>query len=396
MKQMRQIILIGLALLLTLNLAAALGIQPAKTLMESSTAVYSGQFMVINSEQRQFAMKVYIEGSYEPYINLKTTQLRFESSDDSLPVFFDFTMPDKVPPGQTMTYLVVEEDQNEFAEGISSKIIIKHKLVIQGPYPEKYVLPKVNFQEGTSAYRFISEVQNLGQKDIDEVKTTFYLNDKQQQPQVLETSSTPLKTKEDKVLVAEMKKEYLDLGAFEVRAVTTYDDQKVELVSEFTIGKPEVEVTYFTPYFAAGQIDPYSLDLLNKWNKKVKNVFVDVDVKKNNLSIDQFRTKSVDIAGLETERLQDYFDARNKKEGVYSFDMAVNFWNNYRMEKKTFQSELLPQDKFDKMPLAGQASSSNVGQSSIGIGIWIAAAFIFLIFCGGYVFYRYTRRQEYE
>ena len=57
-------------------------------------------------------------------------------------------------------------------------LIIKHKIIILGPYPEKYITAKLNFQEQDNVVEFVSEVNNLGQKDINDLQTTYqsYLN----------------------------------------------------------------------------------------------------------------------------------------------------------------------------------------------------------------------------
>ena len=71
-------------------------------------------------------------------------------------------------------------------------------------------------------------------------------------------------------------------------AVTKYDDQQVEVVKSLVLGQPRVEVTYFDRFFTANKINQYTLDLLNRWNREIKNVFVDVEVQKDDKKIDGF------------------------------------------------------------------------------------------------------------
>jgi len=128
------------------------------------------------------------------------------------------------------------------------------------------------------------------------------------------------------------------------------------------------------------------MDLLNQWNKDLRNVFVDVEVKKDAQKIDEFRTKSIDLEGLTTERLSDYFNAKDKAPGKYDFEMVVNFWNQYRMEEKRFPVELLPEDEFEALPapaLTGAAAASGISGSLLALLIVIGVLLLGIIIHGG-------------
>ncbi len=379
--------------LLLTNIVLSLGIRPAKTIIESEhTQDYSGTFWVVNSEHNEFSMKVYTDGEMGRYVALKTKELSFREDIDALPVEFDVHLPAAVPPGEAVASIVVEQDLAESTKGIvSSKIAIKHKIIITGPYPAKYVTAKLNFHEDTESIRIVSEVENKGREDIGKIKTTFYVNDKNQQEQVLETEEVSLSSKENKLLDARLDKKAVEKGEFAVLAITTYDDQQVEVSKKLLVGKPEIEVTYFDKYFLAGKINQYSLDLLNKWNTKIENVFVDIVVQKDGEQVDEFRTKSTDIEAEALKRINDYFDARGKELGVYSFDMVVHFWNTYRMESKTFRSEIIADGE---NALAGAAVAE--GNTSRDFPLFWVVIGIIVLLLSGYVLYRYGNRESYE
>jgi hypothetical protein len=173
----------------------------------------------------------------------------------------------------------------------------------------------------------------------------------------------------------------------------------VEVLQILRVGQPDVEVTYFDTFFIAHQINPYTIDLLNKWNRELKSVFVDVEVKKGSQTIDQFKTKSIDLPAELVQRLNDYFNAEDQGPGKYQFDLVVNFWNAVRMDQKSFQfeSELLAEDDADKLktppPLVGQAAATGKGSSPVLP--WVIVG-ILLGIIGCYVGYRYAHRDRYE
>ncbi|MBU0470120.1 MAG: hypothetical protein KKA62_05240 [Nanoarchaeota archaeon] len=400
---MKQKIIVGIfVLLLTLQLVDAVGIRPAKTnLIFEEGKDYSKTIWVVNNEQRDLTVSIYVEGEMKEYVSVSQKTVTLRSDDDSKEIGVEVHLPENVPAGTSTANIVFEETLDEAGSEnvVSSKVVLKHKVLIEGPYPDKYVKAKLNFQEQGNLISFVSEVENLGKEEVESVKTTFYVNDKKQELQTLETEETSLGKKENKLLSTKIAKDVFEQGEFEVSAVTTYDDQKVEVVKKLLVGKPRVEMTYFDKYFIANKINQYSMDLLNKWNQQIKNVYVDVEVSKDNQKIDQFRTKSVDLDAETMKRISDYFDARDKDEGKYVFKMIVNFWNNIQMDQEEFQVELLTEDQFEEVSkgninaaVVGKASSEGSSFSGGLIAIIIVGllALISMIFVG----YRYFTREE--
>lgn len=388
--------------LLMLQLVTAIGIRPAKTtVLSEEVSSYQGTFWVVNNDQMEFTAKVLVEGEMAQYISLSPEELSFRSDTDALPVNFVLNLPSSVPPGSSTANIVVEQEALSSQDNsISSKIILKHKILIQGPYPDKYVSTKLNFHEADNTIEFVSEVENLGKLDVDKILTRFYVNDKQQNQQSIQTEETSLKTSENKLLKASLGKELFEQGEFEVSAVTEYDGQQVELAKKLILGEPQVKVTYFNQFLLANKINEYTIDLLNEWNQKIKNVFVDVEVKKDNIKIDEFRTKSVDLEAELSKRISDYYDARDVNTGKYTFDLVINFWNLVRMDQAlyTFETEFLEEESIDNVPaLAGRAAGDAEEQSSLP-WLWIVGGGMVLIMILAILFivWRYLHREEYE
>ncbi len=402
---MKRKIIIGLiVLLLSLQLVTALGIRPARThIAPDDTKTHSGKFWVVNEEKNEFSLKVRVEGELAEYITLKDDNLDFREDIDALPVEFDVTLPQIMAPGESTASIVVEQMLEQLSGNIiSSKITMKHKIIMERPYPDKFVKAKLNFHDNGDRIRIVSEVVNLGGKDINTIQSKFYVNDKQQEEHILETEKTSLRSKENKLLETSIEKDYFERGEFDVLSVTQYDGNQVEVANKMLIGRPEIEVSYFDQYFIVDKVNEYTMDLLNRWNQEIKNVYVDIEVKKDEQNIDQFRTKSIDVGGLVTKRINDYFDTKGMEEGTYSFDMVVNFWNTYRMESKRFSAEIMAEEEIESPPLPEENSlvGKAVGTKNDTIEIplpllWIILGIILGVF-SMYVIYRYLHRHEYD
>lgn len=394
----QKIIIWIIILFLTVNLVSALGIRPAKTIINSDeTKDFSGNFWVVNGEEREFTTDIYLEGEMAEYVTLKTNTLTFRSDDEAKAVEFEVHLPEQVPPGESTAVIVVEEKlRGNDPKVISSKVVLKHKIRISGPYPDKFIEAKLNFHESDEEIEFVSEVTNLGKEDIDKIQTIFYVNDKQQEEHSLETVEESLDRQENKLLKAKIDKDVFERGEFEVSAVTKYDDQQIEVLKMLMVGKPDIDVTYFDKYFIAHKVNEYTMELLNNWNKKMENVFVDVLVMKDNQQIDEFRTKSLDIEGLLREKIKDYYDARERGEGSYRFDLEVNFWNSIKMEQKkqSFDVEMLTEGGYEESNALTGGAVSNSG-SSLNTGLWVVIVILFSIIAG-YIGYRYKNKDRYD
>ncbi len=402
---------IFLYLIITLIVAStvlSLGIRPAKTELEFETnPTYSGEFWVVNSDQQELSAKIYTEGELGKYITPHEPELHFRSDDDAKVVHFDIEFPQTIPPGISSGIIVVEQSigtensSSPSSSAIGSKVIVKHKIIVQGPYPDKFIVPHLNFHQDDTTIRFVSELENKGKKDLGKVQTIFYINDKQT-PQSIATEETALKTGENKVLAAVVPKENFQDGEYEVSAVTTFEDQKIEIQKKLIIGEPEIVVTYLDRYLKAGTINPLTIELLNKWNQLIENVFVDITIKKDNLQIDTFRTKSTDIPALIRTKIQEYYDARSKSPGNYIFELKLNYWNTYTQKDQIFTVEMLDQNSVKSPTLSptGSAIGSNYSPSELNNITSFSWGFIFLIliviFLSTYILYRYRHRDEYE
>lgn len=412
-----KIIVCILILMLTLQLVTALGIRPAKTTINSEEIkVYKGTIWVVNNDHQELTIALGPGGEFGQYITLSAKELTFREDIDALPVDFEINLPTEIPPGGASANIIIEEKPQQTENGgeVGAKISLKHKITIENGYPDKYIEPKLNFHESGDNIRLVSEVQNLGKKEVNKIKTKFYINNRLQNNkekiETRETEETNLKAKEGKLLEANIPRSLFTAGEFEVTAITTYDEQQIEMSKKLTIGKPEIDITYFNKYFKANEINKYSLDLLNNWNKEIENVFVDIIVKKENNQIDQFRTKSLNIDAHTTQQINDYFDARNKNPGTYTFDMVVNFWNSYKMETKTFQSDLLSPDDEQKITpnqpttnkitgkAAGQTEEQekqNTNKSGQDVLVWIILAISsILLITGAYLIYKSRTRSS--
>lgn len=233
--------------LFMLPVVTALGITPARTtlvfdhLEGKEFKEYSGEFWVVNRGQT-FTLTVAVEGELAPYIELNTTEIYFQEDESALPVRFTMKVPKNLPPGESTSNIILEQDLEQYnPAAISAKVVLRHKISIIGSYPDKYVNVKIKSREDRDTVKFIAEVKNVGKENINQVKTTFYVYDQEQKQYALETETSPLNINENKVLTSELNRSLLGLGEFEVLAVTKYDGEQQESRSTMVLSQPMID-----------------------------------------------------------------------------------------------------------------------------------------------------------
>ncbi len=400
---------IGLLLILVILLTTsvlAIGIRPAKTeLNGDETKFLQGTFWVVNNNQVNFDVDVYVEGEMREYVTLETEKLSFREDEEARPVNYKLALPDKVPPGKSVAVIVVEESLGESSSNVvSSKVRLKHKINIQGEYPDKYIEVKLNFHNLDDRIEIVSENDNLGKQDINSLQTKFYVNNKKQEIETKETEITDIKTKQTKLLKTNLAKDNFDEGEYEISAVVFFDDLTTEIAKILRVGEPTVDIVYYDKFFSANKVNQYNVDVENRWNKPVENVFIDVNIKQDGQEIDQFRTKSVEIGAEMTKKIKDYFDATDKDVGKYTFELIANYWNTYKMASNviSYEGELFSEKKFEELEKEGSnnnlAGAATGDTSSFGFKqyIFIIPLFILILIIGIFVGYRYAHKNEYE
>lgn len=399
-----------MVLLIAVPLAAAIGIRPARTNIavddyDENNIKVDGKLWVVNNDHREFTVDIYVDGEMAEFVKLKTDEKKwtFRPEDEANGVEFEVKFEkEDVPPGGASANIVIEERfEDSSPNTVSSKLVLKHKINVIGPYPDLYLEGTLNFHENGDEIELVAEVKNLGKQDIKKVQTIFYVNDKEQKQHELETEAASLKTKETTLLATTIEKDnFNEAGQYEVSAITKYDDQVLELYKTLLIGKPEVDITYFDKYLTAYKVNQYTLDLLNRWNQQIRNVYVDVEVIKDGNKVDSFRTRSVDIEAEMMQRVSDYLDAKDKGPGRYTFEMTVHFWSLVRMDEKrfTFHTDLVTEEDAKKFNLAAPTltgAAVSAGSTFSTVAPWLLVG-ILLGIIGFYVAWRYLNRNKYE
>ena len=344
--------------LILLNAGLSLGVIPAKTTFDfEKGAEREYTLKIVNNEHKDLYVELLADGPLAEYITLPAEAIHLDSSKDMLEIKFKVKIDKDLPPGQTLGQIILAEklpDVTVSGNVFSASLKIAHKVIINVPYPKKYVETAVSYEEKPAQVDLKLSAKNLGQENIQALKTTFEIYDGKEKIAEAETDKTSLAAKADTTLLATIDKKKVQYGSCNLLASVFYDDYWLELKKEMILGEPEINVLFFDQYFIVGKINKFTAELLNKWNKEVKNVFIEVFVYKEGKELDKVRTASFDIQREERKSVEGFLDATNRETGDYEFDVVVNYegkttHNKFKGSVLTEEDYLKKQKEDDKM-----------------------------------------------
>ncbi|MBR9683710.1 LPXTG cell wall anchor domain-containing protein [Candidatus Woesearchaeota archaeon] len=362
-----------IVLLISLPLVFSLGLRPAKTTFDFQPELNKEfQFKIVNNDYKDLDVELTIEGELAKYLKLSEDTVHLDKDQELAYVTITADFPEELPPGTIESQIIVTEklpDVDVSGNVFTARLKIAHKVIVNVPYPNKYLDAEIGFEENADSINITLSAKNLGQEDIGALKTTFEVYDNDRKLVSVKTGEESLGADQNTVLSASINKSEVEYGEFNVLASIFYDEYWLELERNLIQGDPEIDILFFDKYFIFGKINKFTVNLLNNWNKKLENVFVEVFVFKDDNKIDEIRTASFDIEGRESENIGGYFDATDKDIGDYEFDVVVNY--DGKKTHQRFKGSILDEEEYKNM-------GGNGNWAYILIGILIGLAILIL------------------
>jgi len=376
----KKIIIWGIVLLIVIEGVLGLGLRPAKTTISFEPDLErTYQFKIVNNDHKDLDVDVEVEGELADYLELPTKTAHLDKDQELLYFDFKIKLPKELSPGGVEGRIIITEKLEEVEVSgnvFNARLKVAHKVIVNVPYPEKYLDAEIEYEEKPESIDLKLSAKNLGREDIGALKTTFEVYDDDKKLISAETSEESLEANENKVLSASIDKSKVKYGEFNILASIFYDNYWLELEKKLVMGRPEIEILYFDKYFIFGKINKFTVDLLNKWNKELRNVFVDVFVFKDGKQVESIRTASFEMEGYESKKVEGYFDA-NKELGDYDFEVVVNYGEEKTHKK--FKGSILEEEKGEKI----QEEKSSKGFVYVLIGVLFGLVIIILVFYFG-------------
>ena len=353
----RLLIAIALAMMMLAVMSAsasALGITPSRTILQYEPGLTKDiDMLVINNEHKDMKLGIYLQGDLADYVTMKQTLIQVSASDDSKPISISLALPenltDSLTPGEHNIDVVIIElyDQQQLGNGasvITSKTAIMSQIKVDVPYPGKYIESQLHAADTNTgeAVRFVMPVFNLGSENIDKLKATVRIyGPTNNELGSVDTDEISLDSKKQADLKAEWVAD-VDSGTYHAKADIYYDNKKLTVESDFTVGTPDLMIKDLTvDNFVLGEIAKFNIHLFNNWNDVMSHVYADMTIKDSTSKIvAQTKTSEISIDPYSDGFLNAYWDTAGTLVGDY--DTIITIHGNNKASDRMFKIQVFP------------------------------------------------------
>lgn len=382
MKKQHLLIITLFAALIAVNTVQAIGVSPAQTVLDYQPGVEKKfTIRIINTEGNFVDLGAYKVKDISPYITLEKEELVLEQDEPYKEFFFTIKLPEGLPPGEKVSRVVFEERIPELKIGeksVSARLKIAHKVITTIPAPDKYLLIGLNSTDRGSSILLEANVKNQGIKDINKLKTTFYIQDGDIPIKEKSADDIELKLKTEAKLKAEVEKDFGD-GEYELASEISYDENSITILKNMTIGEPKIELNGIPNVLIAGKINQLSASVRSNWNKKIGGAAISTFILQGGKKFWETRSPAFDIIPKNENQIESYIDARNVSKGGYKMGVEVFYGNS--SEKHEYDVSLVSEDDFAKLKAPKEKTGEKTDPAIFIIIIALASLLIAAAVC---------------
>lgn len=341
------------------------------------TPVYYKEFFKPNLEkeftfhafntQPEKGINLYVQGDLAEYVTLSESYFLGDG---------EFTVSIKLPqkidkPGKHKIIIgAMEATSDSDAQTFGGIAAIQGRIDILVPYPGRYsesIFTISNINEGEAAPYEIS-TENLGTEEL-KVNYTIeiYKNNFTEKILTENINRVILKSKETTKLIGTIDTKGLSPGEYQAQAIIDWG-KKDKLNQTFQVGQFLVEITDYDYLFEENKINKFNIEIQNKWNLKIDQIFAEVDITEEGNLRNSFKTVSVDANPWESKNLTGYFDTTGLEIKRYTANIILNYGGEVTSKLVAIYITESPKKKYTQYIVA-----------AIIIALIILATFIYLI-----------------
>lgn len=290
-------LLSGIVFLLLLSLPSFSALSLAGQLVGPITYVPGSSMSVhYKISDTSYPVKVSVDAS--PFSQVRATEVVNNEFD----LIFDFPADEHIPPGEYKIGVSVVENSEDNSASIGSQVSVSKVFYVTVLSYEKAVtinLAAPNINEGNNV-TFTLTVKSVGYPHIDAVQGKITVHNHQQE--ILGTIFTEKKSLpglQGLTFKHSFDSSNFPTGAYEARAIVSYDGKFETTNTTFLIGNMDIIVLNYTSLFFPGFND-FVVILQNNWGNRIRNVYAKLFVGEQEL----FHTHSIDLEPWQEGKLK--------------------------------------------------------------------------------------------
>ena len=322
-------------LVLTVSLVSALGISPAKKIVDFEDGLnFESEFKVVNTLDRFTKVSIGVEGELSKYVVLeKGNILSLEANKETI-VKYSLNIPktlskNDISQGNNDIYFTAREIVDLKENLIGTSVGLISLLRVKVPHDTKYISSDFYIYEGDvgSNTIFVIPVENLGVENLSKVSVALNIHDGQNTIDELKSKSIPIVTGERKEIRLVWSTE-VNPGEYFVNVILEYDSKINEFEDKFIVEGRKMSINDLIVGEVLGDAVKFEVTVKNIWNEELNNVYAEISVYDlNNLLISSFVTSKESISKRKEGKFTGHIDVGDLEEGEYITKLRVHYGN---------------------------------------------------------------------
>jgi len=322
-------------LVLTVSLVSALGISPAKKIVDFEDGLnFESEFKVVNTLDRFTKVSIGVEGELSKYVVLeKGNILSLEANKETI-VKYSLNIPktlskNDISQGNNDIYFTAREIVDLKENLIGTSVGLISLLRVKVPHDTKYISSDFYIYEGDvgSNTIFVIPVENLGVENLSKVSVALNIHDGQNTIDELKSKSIPIVTGERKEIRLVWPTE-VNPGEYFVNVILEYDSKINEFEDKFIVEGRKMSINDLIVGEVLGDAVKFEVTVKNIWNEELNNVYAEISVYDlNNLLISSFVTSKESISKRKEGKFTGHIDVGDLEEGEYITKLRVHYGN---------------------------------------------------------------------
>jgi hypothetical protein len=338
-------------LLIFVPTISALGIAPSDTYI-SFEPYGSGSFeiMLINNGNEDVNASVNIGGPFAEYF-IMTDGTQEVKTGSSTKYIVGYSFPASLSPHGPINHdLNVRQKVNEAQQGISASLSVIARVVVDVPYPERYLeygLTVEDINEGEDL-NFNFNVANKGEGNIFGFKSNLIIYDPSSEEKLFELEDTPSSlisgVKVTKTI--SLDSSVIGGGTFIADSFIIYDGIETDHKNiTFKVGYEDIEVIEYPINATFGGIRKLMFIVDNKWNIAINDVVIETHIEKNGVPVtERSISNGFDLKALGEMNVPVYLDMANVNTGKYQLVVTIKY--NGAEKVQNFDFSVISDKKF--------------------------------------------------
>jgi len=341
-KMNRKILTLFFVILIISNVAAV-GVTPGRRTFDYEAGKTENvQFSVINSENKEVNVAVFVEGELAEHVALSDVAFSMSSGDERKDLFYTLTMPPDLKPGQHETDIIIMQLSGQSGTGetfIGAAVGTASQLLINVPYPGKFVEAEMSVVDEEGKIQFVIPVVSRGNLDIArvgaEIEIFSSLNEK---IGTLKTNSVSLASRERKEISVLWEPD-VSPGPYRAVATIAYDEQTLKIEKEFDVGAKKLSMEGVAVNdFSLGEIAKFEIFVQNHWSESVKGAFAQMQIfNDDGKAIADFNSANYDLPPNEKTLMVAFWDSEGVKEGKYDSTLFLRYGDSSEQKNLELQ-----------------------------------------------------------